>query len=81
MTTSVREINAAYRVGYIASLGLRAASLSDVSTPFADIHTSWANYVPAWVDEAKLEDHWRQGFRDGLSADEVLAEIKIGVLP
>ncbi len=58
--------DAAYRVGYIAGLGLRCAKNSSVSSPFGDMHTTWSNFVPRWVDEAQLVTVWRDGFSVGI---------------
>jgi len=73
----MRDINAAYRVGYVAALGLLAAHITEHGTPYADVHTPWTNYVPAWVDEAKLQDFWRQGWDKGIKAYLVLADIRV----
>lgn len=67
---TMRDLNAAYRVGWIAGFGLAAAKqVEDTGegTPMCDVHTAWTNYVPKWVDDAELGEHWKQGFDSGMA--------------
>lgn len=77
---TMNDLNAAYRVGWVAGYGLAVAAhieeKDNVGTPLCNVHTSWANYVPNWVDVANLGEHWKKGWDAGLAFGKLVEEVR-----